>query len=185
MRILSWNVCGDNSDTAQFKMNELVRIINYWDEKEDPIVVICLQEIAANGLSKKILEERGFIVFVQGEQGGQKRNSLIAVRNIYSINKIEYDTKRYGEDRVPLIVRADNNCMIATYHAPVDKPCSQRDECLRVLEEELKQYEHVIVAGDLNIITDEETGDFCLNNYNPIQVKYFMDIMEYTIIMTT
>lgn len=81
MRILSWNAHGDFESGADSKLAELQEIMNCWEE-EDPIEIICLQEISAEGILKRYLEfTMEWDILVHSEQAnGMGRYNLIAVR---------------------------------------------------------------------------------------------------------
>lgn len=54
MRILSWNAQGDCGGNSQRKAEELQHALDFWQEKEDPIVIACLQEV--NGSTGALCE---------------------------------------------------------------------------------------------------------------------------------
>lgn len=122
MRILSWNAHGDFESGADSKLAELQEIMNCWEE-EDPIEIICLQEISAEGILKRFLEFTAeWDILEHSEQAnGMSRHNLVAVRKRFGtlnrdacgiLNLIDYHDQRgitNSPSRAPLYAAIETN----------------------------------------------------------------------------
>lgn len=171
MRILTWNARGSKDPK---KKNELKSVLEYWELRGDPIVIICLQEVAVQGDTLAlILEEKGFVweTCKEGWNGAGK-NQMIAVKSGTGIVTGDWgrlsNVKVFDNVRIPMfceIAFGETKGIIFNYHAEAYNICAGgltwmmldavnegiRSRC------RTKSYDFVVLAGDLNV-EDEISG---------------------------
>lgn len=95
MRVLTWNARGDRpeehggSGTAEKKAAELVSVLDYWEQMGDPVVVVCLQELArSQSALRGLLTGRGWTVGTAPENAdGGGRAQAIAASPALRVNR--------------------------------------------------------------------------------------------------
>lgn len=164
MRILTWNTRGSCSSE---KMEELVGILNYWENKNDPVEIICLQELSVNKCTiVHGLNRMGYQCFEEREgYNNSGDNQLIAVSPAFAANK-NWNSKiidlpldesdKALKLRLPMGVDWSDNRgkgLIITYHAPrFNRTCSILQELNCKINSEFSQiYTTIYLAGDLNL----------------------------------
>ncbi|MGN0327534.1 MAG: endonuclease/exonuclease/phosphatase family protein [Lachnospira sp.] len=184
MRILCWNVCGDNDDQ---KLKELTSILEHWEEA-DPVCIICLQELSKNGIICKYFnEQEGWNVLEESEQvnGGGRKMAIIyrtdielAVSNRVNLSKFwdsQGITSKPG--RCPMYAvfsYGGNQICVFNWHATLGSrqmedfvnlsqildgqlDCSSIDENINtILENEMS----IVIAADFNQTSEVMSGAF-------------------------
>lgn len=168
MRILSWNVCGDDihGESSEAKVTELENMIAYW-ERSEPLEIICLQETTGkNGRLNQYLNSKGYTTFFEPEgDTGNGRTYVIGVREDLGIEPVEtYDFHQSFEfeeiatspTRVPYGVKLRKDGVefyVYTLHATLG---GRRIEALELFSGSLDNPEdNIVIAGDLNCLESE------------------------------
>lgn len=168
MRILSWNVCGDDihGESSEAKVTELENMIAYWEQSE-PLEIICLQETTGkNGRLNQYLNSKGYTTFFEPEgDTGNGRTYVIGVREDLGIEPVEtYDFHQSFEfeeiptspTRVPYGVKLKKDGVefyVYTLHATLG---GRRIEALELFSGSLDNPEdNIVIAGDLNCLESE------------------------------
>lgn len=168
MRILSWNVCGDDihGESSEAKVTELENMIAYWEQSE-PLEIICLQETTGkNGRLNQYLNSKGYTTFFEPEgDTGNGRTYVIGVREDLGIEPVEtYDFHQSFEfeeiatspTRVPYGVKLRKDGVefyVYTLHATLG---GRRIEALELFSGSLDNPEdNIVIAGDLNCLESE------------------------------
>lgn len=168
MRILSWNVCGDDihGESSEAKVTELENMIAYW-ERSEPLEIICLQETTGkNGRLNQYLNSKGYTTFFEPEGNtGNGRTYVIGVREDLGIEPVEtYDFHQSFEfeeiatspTRVPYGVKLRKDGVefyVYTLHATLG---GRRIEALELFSGSLDNPEdNIVIAGDLNCLESE------------------------------
>lgn len=171
MRILTWNCRGSS---AQCKKEELVDILNYWKNNNDPVEIICLQELSVTNCTiVPELNAQGYQCFIKREGYNKSgSNQLIAVSAGFAANKnlgsgiidlhLDQDDKALNI-RLPMYVKWSENGesgLIITYHAPLfHRTLTMLERLNEEIEDHLiDQYSAIYLAGDLNTDNPPLTG---------------------------
>lgn len=162
MRILTWNTQGSR---ALEKAQEMELLIDYWVKNNDPIVIICLQEVAVGeDKIRPLLEAKGFECTVYREGWNDTgRMQMIAIDQNLTIDvsgrlddmNLSIDEKTLNV-RIPMYCEIDlkgKHGIVYNYHA--ESPASlARANMLRKVSgsvaQQVEEYNFAVLAGDLN-----------------------------------
>lgn len=161
MRILTWNTQGSR---APEKAEEMELLIDHWVRNNDPIVIICLQEVAVDkDTIKLLLEAKGFECKDYREGWNNGRSQMIATGpqvNVLDTGRLRNlnlsEDERVLNVRIPMYCEIDlkgKHGIVYNYHA--ESPASlARASMLRKVSgsvaRQMDDYDFVVFAGDLN-----------------------------------
>ena len=181
MRILTWTVQGDCGEgVGDERLNELNKIIEYWDKQEnyDPVTIICLQEVNGKegALTKALLANEWVCYSVHEQVNGGGRYSVIAVRPGYDIKADSNQgeiinledfrdpqgiTSRPVRNPIVLPIEVEGQTVyIITWHATLGS--RQIEDFVGLsnwIDAEISD-EPVIIAADLNQTEDVLSGPY-------------------------
>lgn len=168
MRILSWNAQGDVGTYCNEKVQELKKVMEYWEKNGDPIVIICLQEVnGEKGALSNYLQQEGWDVrYIAEGANGYGRDQVIAAAPKLTIQKTGVVDLSPFEDpktiaslpcRVPFYAAIDvphcGQIYVATWHATLGS-CQEDDiRGFSTYATDLHKgdpSEKIIIAADLN-----------------------------------
>lgn len=169
--VITWNVKGDlsTSGTAGQRVQDLNGVLaELAGMREQPVDFICLQETSGNnGALKKALEDAGYTCYALREGDGQGDYYVFAASPGFTFDGppeqclFEYESPSGSPLRYPAVAKLTRvsdglKVAVCTYHASLDGglleglvKCSE----FAVDAAESRDFNYVLVAGDLNITT--------------------------------
>lgn len=167
MRILTWNTQGSR---APEKAQEMELLIDHWVRNNDPIVIICLQEVAVE--KDKIetsLKAKEFECTVYREGWNNGRRQIIATGpQVNVLDKGRLRNLNLSEDERVLNVRIPMYCeidlkgkhgIVYNYHAESPASLARASMLQKVsgsVARQMDDYDFAVFAGDLNTYDTNE-----------------------------
>ncbi len=192
INILTWNVRGDSKKTFSTgeKIENLGKVLKYWQDIEQPVNVVVLQETAGtNGELINVLNQFGFnTVNCQENIDGSGRGYTIGVSEVFEMSDIqpvpiEYEepanspTRNYIQFEIKNA--AEEICHIITLHGNLG---ARRLEGLEKLSEFSENIfgtgMPVIIAGDFNAGIEELSERIMVPYGNPINLFPSFDMVS-------